>query len=351
MINQIHIQNFKSIKSLQLDLGNVTILIGANGAGKSNFIAFFDLLYAICQQNLQNYTAQNGGSEYILHFGNQVSDFLKGTIQFNKKITYTFQLEPTILNSFYFYEEKWIEGKKTKYLVNRGTYESKLLSNIPKEEGKNYFDNVRLFHFHDTSKTAKIKQLSKLHDNYYLRNDGSNLASFLYYLQQKHPKHFLRIQRVVRSIAPFFDRFILQPNRLNEQMIALQWKEKGIGMYLNAHNLSDGTLRFIALTTLLLQPEPPKTIIIDEPELGLHPFAINKLAGLIHKAASKSQIILSTQSVGLVNNFETHQIITVDRADKQSIFRQLEAEKLTGWLEDYSLGQLWEKNVIGGQPS
>jgi predicted ATPase len=85
--------------------------------------------------------------------------------------------------------------------------------------------------------------------------------------------------------------------------------------------------------------------------LGLHPFAINKLAAMMKQAAVKgSQVIVSTQSVGLIDNFEPEDIITVDREDNQSVFRRLDSENLKDWLEDYTLGELWNKNVIGARP-
>ncbi|HEX8249162.1 MAG TPA: AAA family ATPase, partial [Pyrinomonadaceae bacterium] len=162
---------------------------------------------------------------------------------------------------------------------------------------------------------------------------------------------FRNIAYQIRSVAPFFDRFDLAPDRLNEDQIELRWLEKGSDAYFNAYDLSDGTLRFIALTTLLLQPDLPKTIIIDEPELGLHPFAINKLAAMMKQAAAKgSQVIVSTQSVNLVDNFEPEDVIAVDREDNQSVFKRLNSEELKEWLEDYTLGDLWNKNLIGARP-
>lgn len=163
-----------------------------------------------------------------------------------------------------------------------------------------------------------------------------------------------RISNVLKCLfvrlAPYFERFDLKPDRINSETIRLEWKEKGSDTYFNAKHLSDGTLRFIALTTLLLQPEAPQVIIIDEPELGLHPFAINKLAGLIKKASANTQIIISTQSVNLVDNFEPEDIITVDREDGQSVFKRQSSEALKDWLIDCSISDLWDKNVIGGRP-
>jgi predicted ATPase len=210
--------------------------------------------------------------------------------------------------------------------------------------------SFKIYHFHDTSFNSKMKIPCNISDNKMLREDGSNLASFLYYLKNNCEQEFKIIEAVIKSIAPFFEKFDLEPDKNNKNQIQLEWKEINSDMYLNAHNFSDGTLRFIALTTLLLQPQPPKIIIIDEPELGLHPFALNKLASMIKVASNKSQIIVSTQSVNLINNFDAENIIVVDRKDNQSVFCRLKQNELKTWLEDYSVGDLWEKNVIGGQP-
>lgn len=175
----------------------------------------------------------------------------------------------------------------------------------------------------------------------YLKPDGSNLSSFLYLLKKKEPKHFKRIELMIKSIAPFFDRFDLEPNSLNENKIELEWKEKGYpDNYFNAYHLSDGTLRFICLATLLMQPNPPKTIIIDEPELGLHPVAINKLAGMVRKASELVQVILSTQSTNLIDNFDPEDIIVSERENQGSVFRRLKSEDLSLWMEEYTLGDL-----------
>ena len=171
-------------------------------------------------------------------------------------------------------------------------------------------------------------------------------------MQEKHPKSYKRIEKTIASIAPFFERFNLQPDRLDESRIKLIWSEVNQPeSYFDASHLSDGSIRFIALTTLLLQPDLPKIIIIDEPELGLHPVAVNKLAGLIKSAAAKGcQVIVSTQSVNLLNSFEPEHIITVDKIDNQSSFDRLDDNDLDKWLEDYSMGELWTKSVIKGQP-
>lgn len=356
MISRIKIENFKSIRNLDMELRSINILIGANGAGKSNFIGFFKLLKNIHDRNLSLYTADELGADSLLHFGSKQSDYLGGRIEFDKLNGYEFKLLPDQGGRFFFENEKTLfHTRKPDWYEEQlgiGHAESNLFEDrapVTKYVRK-YFQSFRVFHFHDTSKTAKIKQASTIHDNSNLREDGGNLAAYLYLLEITHPNEFKRIEMTIRSVAPYFDRFNLQPDRINSENIRLEWKEKGSDAYFNAKHLSDGTLRFIALTTLLLQPDKPQVIIIDEPELGLHPFAISKLAGLIKKASVDSQIILSTQSVNLIDNFEPEDILTVDRKDGQSVFNRQSSEELKEWIANYSLSDLWNKNVIGGRP-
>jgi predicted ATPase len=189
-----------------------------------------------------------------------------------------------------------------------------------------------------------------LEDNRILRPDAANLAAFLYRLMQNNPDHYANIVDATRMVAPFLDEFVLEPSRLNQEKIRLEWREKGSDTYFNAFALSDGTLRFICLSTLLLQPILPSTILLDEPELGLHPYAITVLAELLRGAATRTQVIVSTQSVNLVNQFEPADIIVVEREEGQSVFRHLDKAEMGTWLDDYGLGDLWEKNIIGGRP-
>jgi len=344
---------------MNLELRQINILIGANGAGKSNFIGFFKLLRNIYDRNLQNYVAEEAGADNILHFGLKQSDYLEGIVEFNNTNRYYFQLNPNQEGYLYFETEGTQFNRDfnrdwswDKVKVGNGYAESILST---KQYGRysfvgRYMTSFKVFHFHDTSKTAKIKQPCNINDNQHLREDGGNLAAYLFALQSTNSKDFKRLEMLIRSVAPYFERFDLKPDRINSDIIRLEWKEKDSDTYFNAKHLSDGTLRFIALATLLLQPEAPQVIIIDEPELGLHPFAINKLAGLIKKASANTQIIISTQSVNLVDNFEPEDIITVDREDGQSVFKRQSSEALKDWLTDYSISDLWDKNVIGGRP-
>jgi predicted ATPase len=187
-------------------------------------------------------------------------------------------------------------------------------------------------------------------DVFYFYGKGDNLAAYLYGIRQNSPQPYRLIVKTIQSIAPFFQDFVLEPNE--NGYLGLFWRDKYSESIYDVNDLSDGTLRFIALCTLFLQPNLPNTIIIDEPELGLHPRAIEKLAGLIQSAAGRgTQVIASTQSTDLVSCFNAEDIIAVDQKDGESHFERLNDKDFALWMDDFSLGDLWKQNIIGkGQP-
>jgi predicted ATPase len=220
-------------------------------------------------------------------------------------------------------------------------------------EVQNALSDIRVFHFHDTSEAAAIRKPGYIDDNRYLRTDGGNLAAFLHGLNKRQPEYYRRVRDTIRQIAPFFDDFILQAPRENENTIRLNWKDLDSEHLFGPHQLSDGTLRAIALVTLLLQPESelPSLIILDEPEIGLHPYAMEIIASLIRSVAFHTTLLIATQSVALVNRFSPEDVIVATRSDAHSRFDRLNSKDLEAWLKDYSVGDLWEKNLIGGTPS
>jgi predicted ATPase len=366
-IYSIQIQNFKSIRdSGEIKIMPLNVLIGSNGAGKSNFIAFFKFMNMLFQRQLQTHIARKGRADNLMYFGRK-SGFISGSIIFRndeEKISnrYRFKMEPDQSNSLFFVEEYSDYNMQTKIsddvswsikLINPGgTAESNLPYDLStrSEFLREFFQSVKVFHFHDTSDSSQLKGFCNVTDNEYLIEDGSNLPAFLYRMERTTPKNFKLLEFTIKSIAPFMDSLFLQPDRIDANKIELRWKEKGHDNLFNAYSLSDGTLRFICLCTLLLQPNPPSTIIIDEPELGLHPSAINKLSAMIKSASNQSQIIVSTQSINLLDQFSPEDILVVERENDQTVFKRLAKEELGEWLDNYTLSELWRKNILGGRP-
>jgi predicted ATPase len=367
-IKRLTIEGFKSIRKLEdFELRPLNVLIGANGAGKSNFVEFFRLLRAMIDQNLQKAVSIGGGADAWLYLGPKITRQIAGKLYFGNN-GYEFTLVPTADNRLIFGEEVTVFDNNWRAIHSRrklgsGHSEAEITSRkddpgkFGAAHGVPYYvyeavSRWIVYHFHDTSPEAGVRRQGAINDNEYLRPNAENLAAFLHRLQQTYPAYYARIRDVVRLAAPFFHDFKLRPVSDKPELIQLEWLQKDSDYPFRPSQLSDGTLRFICLATALLQPSPPATMLFDEPELGAHPFALTLLANLFQQAAKDTvhQVIVSTQSAQLVNEFEPEDVIVVERTQGESVFRRLESAKLSGWLEDYTLGELWQKNVFGGGP-
>jgi predicted ATPase len=358
-IDRLTIKGFKSIRHLEdFEMRNLNVLIGANGTGKSNFISYFQMLSELVEQRLQIWTAQQGSADRIVSFGVKETSKLESLINFGR-YGYGFDLVTTIDGKFVFSEELIGLGRYGWKRVSRfesGYAEArlKLIASSSRSKIFCYYSisAMKIFHFHDTGDSASVKRFCSLHDCQYLRSDAANLAAFLYQLKNAATNEYQQIVKVTRLVIPLFDDFILIPQTTSsgEEQIRLLWKQKNSDYPLWPSQLSDGSLRFICLATALLQPKPPDTILIDEPELGLHPYAITLLGSLIRSASQHIQIIISTQSVALVNEFLIEDLVIVESEEGATVFKRLQSEDFQTWLEEYSTGELWEKNLLGGRP-
>jgi len=363
-IHTLSISGFRSIRKMEnLELRSLNVLIGANGSGKSNFVSYFRMLSELVEGRLQVWVAKQGGADRVLSYGVKETSALTTSVRFGGN-GYDIALEPTVSDGLTFTSEMlYFNGPYygvTRPNLGAGHAESSLrkekkggTSRKVAEYCYNAISNWKVYHFHDTSDTAGVKRQCGVHDSAFLRMDASNLAAFLLQLQSEAPTVYSQIRKTIRLAIPFFDDFVLNPMTLasEEQLVRLLWKQEGSNYALWPSQLSDGSLRFICLVTALLQPNPPTTIIIDEPELGLHPYAITLLGALIRSAATRTQVIVSTQSVALLNEFEVDDLIVVDRESGGSVFRRLDQSELASWLEDYTIGELWQKNILGGRPT
>ena len=312
-LSRMTIRGFKSIKNCDISFGKINVLIGSNGAGKSNFISAFSFLQNILSKNLQVSVGQSGLSS-LLYKGRKVTEEIDFEVFFGQN-SYGFALIPTDDNRLIFREEYfgyhggWNNASPIGHGHSESHWESAAHNGIDDYVATILRkQNWRVYHFHDTGKDARVKQEHNISNNKMLLYDAANLAAFLYRLKN----------------------------------------------FFNSSQLSDGTLRFICLTTLLLQPHElqPATIIVDEPELGLHPYAITIFSEIVRQLSNEKQIMISTQSVELLNEFDVEDVIVVDRSDTGSEFRRLDPEQLKLWLDgDYTLGDLWKKNVLGGRLS
>lgn len=368
MLERVVVQGYKSFRELDLSLERINVLIGPNGSGKSNFIQLFQIMNRVTLQGLQIYVAQSGGADSLLHYGRKTTERMRVELWFRQDTTlangYVATLIPTAEDTLVFAEEACYFHNRARYSrpyqasVSSWIHPESLLPEWADSDPVAFhvlkaMQSWQLYHFHDTSDSAKVKQTGDLHDNLFLRPDASNLAAYLYRLRETAPASYRNIVETIRMAAPFFGDFVLRPSPFNPEKIRLEWRERGSDMVFGPHILSDGTLRFICLATLFLQPpdQMPATIVLDEPELGLHPYAIVLLAEMVRSAAEHTQVIMATQSVTLVNQFSPQDLLIVDRVEGVSSIRRLSPEETGQWLADYGLGDLWEKNLIGGRPA
>lgn len=365
-LRRVKLEGFKSIRRMDLSMRTMNVLIGANGAGKSNLISFFKMLNEMMAGRLQQYIGTSGRSQSILHFGPKMTPQIEAALEFeadNGLSTYTFRLFHAAGDTLVFADEslsfhKTGHQKPQHVSLGAGHLETRIPERADNGDQtarvfRHLLNQCRVYHFHDTSPAARVRQYCYVGDNRWLMPDAGNLAAFLRRLRyDKGGLAYKRIVSTIRQIAPFFDDFDLEPTGQHQQEVVLNWRTTGSDQVFGPHQLSDGTLRAMCLVTLLLQPdnELPQLIIVDEPELGLHPYALNVIASLFKKASHHTQVLISTQSSSFLDNFDAEDITVVDRTGASSQFQKLNSEKLESWLEEYSLGEVWEKNVIGGGP-
>jgi len=323
----ITIEGFKSIRSIKdFPLRQINLLIGANGSGKSNFLEAFRFLGEAHEGRMEYYVEHFGGANELLHFGSKTTQRVYVGLRSSSGLSISMDYRYTVNDS--------LSGNNSRGWNERGS------------------PSFNRYRFRDTGDDSPFRNTNELDNNRSLYRLGGNLAAFLYRLKLQYRESYDLIRKTVQQVAPFFDDFDLEPLALNPNTNKLKWWHKRSDRPWNASSFSDGTLTFIALATLFLQPVELRAsvILVDEPELGLHPFAIGLLASLIKQASIDTQVIAATQSPLLLDYFDPEDVLVADRIDGATTIRRLEPEPLAEWLKEYSLGQLWEKGELEGRP-
>lgn len=364
-LQEVTIRGYKSISfdnPVTLKLGDVNILLGANGAGKSNIISFFQMLSYMMSKAFGKYVEISGTSSALLYYGPKRTPVMSGELKFADKKsvdTYSFDLTNARPDRLIITEERIVwhrEGEEKPYevalepnfkesaLVESGDLVAKTICQM--------LSSCKVYQFHDSSAEGPLRQVCPVETSNYLQSHGNNLPSFLLFLRENYKNSYNRIVEYVHDVIPQFQDFYLEPAG---GFVSLRWMDNSASDYrFNAYQFSDGSIRFIALAALLLQPVQtmPKVIILDEPELGLHPYAITQLAEMIKDASIHVQIIIATQSKDLVDHFDIDDIsiIEMNKDTQSTSVTHLSDEDYHLWLQKYTVGELWDKNIIGGRP-
>ncbi len=370
-LRSIELKGFKSLdaEGQTMALGPITVMLGANGAGKSNLVSFFRMLSRMAAGGMQQHVAEQGFADSLLHFGAKTTSEVSARLRFEDaqaRSEYAFVLGRDATGRLFVRDETVVchaagRTEPETCRLGGGVRESQLgdiadSGNRTCQAIHHMLSHCQVFQFHDTSATASIRGEGYIDDARSLRGDGGNLAAFLRGLRDRDGgrRYYDRIVRHVRLMVPQFGDFDLTPSVGNERYVRLNWRENGSDHLFGPHQLSDGSLRFMALATLFMQPPDlrPGIIIVDEPELGLHPATMSALAGMVRALPPATQVILATQSSRLIDEFTSDQVMIVahDRKPPRTLLRRLNEQDLAEWLERYCLGELWEKNVLGGCP-
>ena len=371
-LDTFRVEGFRSIRDATLELRDgVTLLIGANGAGKSNVIGAMELLGRVVDNSFSEELLRMGGVRAQLHASPtgddaeticlSVASKPRGSVphggdRFVNRYSVCLQAsdddaplirETTGIHNIDKYDKAYETsyGLSARSVIRRRAEESDGITaatHIAAMAG-----GVRVFHVDDTSPQAPALQRADEADDLTLHDDAANLAPVLLRLKKHDRPRYDRIVRSVRVVAPFFDDFVLQPLGGHVQ---LRWRQIGMDRVFHGRFLSSGTLRFISLATLLLQDSMPGVVVLDEPELGLHPVAISQLAELLTAAAEHVQVVAATQSVPLLSCFAVDDVVLVDRTGGTTTLAAPPVEALDAWLDEYTTGELWEMNLLGGMP-
>ncbi len=373
MLKSIRIRGFRSLADVELsDLGRASVLIGANGSGKSNFMHFFDMLsWMLKSRRLGEFVERYGGADDQLHGGSRTTPTLQAEIGLDTESgrnEYRFTLAHAHPDRFMFTEEAFRFSRKDRrteapwtHLGGDGHREARIVDaaqSPPRPEVNQktartityLLRNCAVYQFHDTSDNSNFKKRWDLEDNNYLRSHGGNLSAILYRLEQEDNRRFELICQHIARVLPVFDRFQIEDSY---GKVLLRWKAKGTEKTFGAHLTSDGSLRFFGLVTLLNLPREmlPDVLLLDEPELGLHPVAVALIGDMIKTLSRDVQIIVATQSPLLVDTFDLEEIIVLELEGDCTKFRSLKVDDYRCWLdESFTLGELWQKNLLGGRP-
>lgn len=370
ILSKLTLEGFRSIRNASLELRPFTVLIGANGAGKSNFIDFLRLLNYALSRGFQNpYLVERGPASSILHFGPKITPLIRAELEFRTDAgtnTYRFSLADSSGDTLTFTRE---EVQFHRIGATNPTPPIPVIPRPSDESGlaevwadndptvrfvKTLLERCRVYQFHDTGITSHFRDACPVDRCRYLYADGGNLPAVLLALRVEAADRYAMIVRTLRIILPWFDDFILEPEGSPpRQRVLLRWRMTGRSDYeFGPGQLSDGSLRIMALVTLLLQPPDrlPNLLVIDEPELGLHPAAEVVLAGILKSVSHDVQVIVATQSASLLDHFEADDVVVVESVDGASTFTRQSTEQLRSWRERYTLGEIWNKNLIGGRP-
>ncbi len=365
----LSVAGFRNLKQVsEVAMPDLAVLIGGNGVGKSTVIRFVDFLKQMQQGRLQRYVMENGGGDDQLFMGSNQTSSITAQLKFDlgngSFAEYVFELGyRSVGDGLCVEREGWRRAGETDKEANlwnfvsdgdRGTGKESALAIQSDETARlihRFLADMAVYQFHNTSVNAAINKYWDVTDCYRLRSDGGNLASVLLDLKKNDPRRYSIIVRQIQRFVPTLEDFELNPVEASGKVM-LKWRSRFSDKTFGAHLTSDGSLRLFCLITLLSLPEErlPSVICIDEPELGLHPSAVELVAEMVKIVARKRQVILATQSPYLVDCFELENVIIAESRGGATSLKNLPRSEYQRWLDaDFQLSDIWLSRSVGSK--
>ena len=383
----LHVSNYRCLANVDLPLRNLNVLIGPNGAGKTSLLEIFQLLQRGSQLQLGDFLAENGGIDAVINRGRNDHRPTKLSIEVTldveserspEPMTYTvelFSLQRTLAigmerlewqvtsdapQPFRYIDAngeriRYYDPVTTKLVTPNWAYQTNelALAQVPKmyqepEALRNLLAITAFHSFLDVSSRSAVRLPQPLAPGMRPGPNGDGLYSALFNMRSKAPETYERILALLEQGFPGFQR--LEFDVVGAGQITLMWLERHSRQPLYPNQLSEGTLRFLWLIATLLSPAIPPLLLLDEPEVSLHPELLMLLAGVLQDVSAGSQIVVATHSPDLIRWLKPDEVLVVDKIDGASTFTWADTMHLEAWLEDFTLRDLWLMGNLGGRP-
>jgi len=392
-ISRMEIKGFRSLKNISWAPGKLNVIIGPNGAGKSNLLRLLELMSVSAQGRLGKYVQHSGGMEPLvwdgvlegIRFEIHASELLPFWMPGRNWLTYGVELarlgrtgtyaigEERLL---YFHRQKPEEKVEPFAILDREKMNARIFDEDRKEwiapqesllEEETLLSQTagpfainqhiplfrqqlsewRVYHDVDVSLSARLRQPAVARLDKRVDSDGQNLVSVLHTLYTGERDFKKDMDLAMRAaFGDDYDELVFPPAADQRIQLSVRWKS--LRREQTAADLSDGTLRFLFLLTVLASPSPAPLIAIDEPETGLHPSMLPIIAEYSVDTAERVQVIFTTHSPQFLDAFgDVPPLTTVARwANGETVLKTLKGEKLERWLKEYSLGALYRSGEL-----
>jgi len=375
-LKKLSVKGYRKLLDMELEMRPFAVLIGANGSGKTSILELMELLSRAATGHLNDFVVSHGGFRALLTRKEITELVLSVEMTYeppenirqdydirHDQARYTLRLAEQgygyrIVDEYAGYDKHNFLGDPFLAFGNNDISHEALLSHLRGtriNSDLNPIWDAYATQFASASYFASnfkvngvVKEAQRLTPTMSPGGSGEFLLSYLYNLREQHPEAYKELERVLASAFPLFTKLTLP--LVANGTVGLEWWEERLSGSLSSFQLSEGTLRFVWLAAALLMPEPPAITVIDEPETSLHPELLRLLVSLMRDASRRTQLIVATHSDRLVTLLDPAEVVIMDATeDDFAMATWADTLDLDEWLQEYTLGEVWRKGIMGGR--